>query len=585
MSGLQTFVHGLEVGRGRIFLRLGALAVAAGAILSFYDFSIYRGLNDAQSMDNAQLARQIARGEGFNTEFIRPYAIAQLNTHAALSGSGRLFHAQYFSNGVARVLPDTYNTPGYPCLLAAWFEIFRPSFDETAEALAGRAMYAGDRPIPWLNQLFLLLTAGLVFLLGRRLFDERVAWLAMLAFLLSDIAWQYSITALSTCWQMFLVTAMLVAALEIFSTGERREEEAGAPSWPAWLWVLALAVLLGVAGLTRLHLLVLLFPLGLFLLFSPRRHFLFVPIVVLITLAMVAPWFWRLDQVSGHLFGSNGPLLHYGIEPYAGDQVYRTFQPVPDQGLFSDATAKEALGFNWHLVHAWELLGSSPLILLFVASLLHHFRRRRAQALRFFLAGTALCLIAANNLGHPTPAAIDAWNLVIVLYPGMLVVGAAYFFVLIDRLELEAHLLDTALAVVLLALTAVPLAQNILKSNNSRFNYPPYAPAFLRYIGGVVKPETWITTDMPWAVAWYGDHAALWLPDKMKDFDTIYDEYCPSALLLLTPLTLDKPASNLLTGEDADWLPLVMNPTGPEDFPLNVRAKKINIDYIIWSSH
>jgi 4-amino-4-deoxy-L-arabinose transferase-like glycosyltransferase len=543
MSGLQTFVHALEEGRGRIFLRLGALAAAVGAILLFYDFSIYRGLNDAQSMDNAQLARQIARGDGFNTEFIRPYAIAQLNANAALSGSGRLFHAQEFPNGIARLLPDTYNAPGYPCLLAAWFEIFRPAF------------------------------------------DERVAWLALLAFLLSDIVWQYSITALSTSLLMFFMTAMLVAALEIFFTGERREEDAGAPLWPAWLWTLALAVLLGAACLTRLHLLVMLFPLGLFLIFAPRHHLLFVPIVVLVTLAMVAPWFWHLDEISGHLFGSNGPLLHQGIDPYAGDQVYRMFQPVPDEGLFSDATEKMALGFNWHLVHAWELLGSSPLVLLFVASLLHHFRRRRAQALRFFLAGTALCLIAANSLGDATPAAVDAWNVVIILFPGMLVAGAAYFFVLVDRLEFEARLLNTVLAVVLLALTAIPLAQTILKGGNGGFNYPPYVPSFLRYMGGVVKPETWITTDMPWAVAWYGDHGALWLPDKMKDFDTIYDEFCPSGVLLLTPLTLDKPASNLLTGEDADWLPMVVSPTGPEDFPLNVRAKKLNIDYIIWSSH
>jgi hypothetical protein len=105
MSGLQTFVHGLEEGRGRFLLRLGPLVIAVAAIILFYDFSIYRGLNDAQSMDNAQLAREIARGNGFHTEFIRPYALAQLNAQAAATGSGELFHAQTFSNGVARLLP------------------------------------------------------------------------------------------------------------------------------------------------------------------------------------------------------------------------------------------------------------------------------------------------------------------------------------------------------------------------------------------------------------------------------------------------------------------------------------------------
>jgi hypothetical protein len=166
----------------------------------------------------------------------------------------------------------------------------------------------------------------------------------------------------------------------------------------------------------------------------------------------------------------------------------------------------------------------------------------------------------------------------------MLVIGAAYFFVLVDRLELEARLLNTVLAVVLLAITALPLTQSILKGGNG-FNYPPYLPPYLRYFGSVSKPEAWITSDMPWAVAWYGDHAALWLPDKIKDFDTIYDEFCPSELLLLTPVTFGHPASNLLTGEDEDWLPLVVSSTGPEDFPLNVRAKARQSDYIIWTAH
>ena len=49
MSGLQTFVHGLEEGRGRFLFRLGPLVVAFGAILLFYDFSIYRGLDDVMS--------------------------------------------------------------------------------------------------------------------------------------------------------------------------------------------------------------------------------------------------------------------------------------------------------------------------------------------------------------------------------------------------------------------------------------------------------------------------------------------------------------------------------------------------------
>ncbi len=37
-------------------------------------FTLFRGLNSPQAMDQAQIAREIARGNGFTTKFIRPVA-------------------------------------------------------------------------------------------------------------------------------------------------------------------------------------------------------------------------------------------------------------------------------------------------------------------------------------------------------------------------------------------------------------------------------------------------------------------------------------------------------------------------------
>jgi hypothetical protein len=579
MSGLQSFVHALEEGRWRYLMLVAPLVIGIGVAVAVFDFSYFHGLTDAESMDNAQLARQIARGDGFTTEFIRPYALAQLDAHAT-AASAPLFHIQEFPHGTARLLPDTYNAPAYPSLLAVWFKLLRPDFDESAQTSAARGLYAGDRPIPWLNQIFLILTAGLVFIFGWRLFDERVAWVALLAFLLSNIVWQYSLTALATSLLMFLVTGMLFACMEIFFVGERREEDPGAPSWPAWLWTLALALMLGVACLARLQLLALLLPLGVFLALAPRRHLLYIPVIVLIAAAMVAPWFWHEYNISGDILGSNGPLFHYGIDPYAGNQAYRAFQPMSHEGLLGDAMDKEWLGFDWNLSHAWTLLGTSPLVILFVVSLLHGFRRRRAQALRLLVLGAAVCLVAAGNLGDPAPAAVGAWNVLVLLYPAMLVAGAAYFFVLLDRMELDARVLQRSICVALLVLTSLPLRQAI--KSGGQAVYPPYVPSYLRYLGNAVKPEQWITSDMPWANAWYGDHVSLWLPDSEKDFEKINDELCPSQLLLITPVTYQEPVENLVKGEDKDWLPLVVGATAPDGFPLPKRAKIPNLDYVLW---
>jgi hypothetical protein len=585
---IQSLVHGLEEGPARILVRLAPLAIGVAVILLFYDFSVYRGLDDPQSMDNAQLARQIARGAGFTTQFIRPYALGQLSTHAAaravLTGSPpELFPAAAFPAGAPRILPDTYNAPGYPSLLAEWFKLLHPSLDEGYKASEARRMYAGDRPIPWLNQIFLLLTAGLVFVLGLRLFDERVAWLALLAFLGTDLVWQYSITALSTSFLMFLVTGAFLACGEIHAVAERRQEDAAAPMWPAWIWVAVLAVLLGCACLTRLHLLILLLPVGLFLGFASRRNVVFIPLLVVAVVAMVVPWFWHMNTVSGSPLGSNAPLLHYGVDEFVGNRIYCTLEAPNYERLFRDASGKESLGFSWHLTHAWELLGTSPLVILFTASLLHHFRRRRAQLFRSLLVSSAFFLVAANNLGVATPAALDAWNVVFLLFPGLLVVGAAFFFILLDRLDVEARFLNTFIAVVLLAITAAPLAWSIFRGGGN-FNYPPYAPVYLRFLAQTVSRDQWITSDMPWATAWYCDRGSLWLPDTIKDFERIHDEFCPTRLLVFTPITLEGPLNGVIVGEEKEWLRLVVSSSAPAEFPLPERVNVQGLEYVIWTS-
>ena len=176
MNIVQTLLYGLEVGKGRVLIRLLPLLVGFGFILLIYDFSVYRGLDDAQSMDDAQLARQLARGQGFTTEFLRPYALNQMHTYQATQnalngGSDELFPVLRFPAGAPRILPDTYNAPGYPYLLAAWFRVVRPTFNQTAQEINAKHQYSGDRWIPEFNQIFVFLTLVMVFVLGYRLFD------------------------------------------------------------------------------------------------------------------------------------------------------------------------------------------------------------------------------------------------------------------------------------------------------------------------------------------------------------------------------------------------------------------------------
>jgi 4-amino-4-deoxy-L-arabinose transferase-like glycosyltransferase len=590
MNFIQTTLQLVEVGKAQILVRIVPLLAALLVVVVVSDFILYHGLNDAQSMDNAQLARQIVRHQGFTTEFLRPQAVAQLRDYAVsqslLTGKPRdLFPSNLFPPGTPRILPDTYNPPGYPCLLAAWFYLTRPEFDQVPAAMIVKRMYSPDRWIPLFNQVFMLMTAVLVFALGLRLFDDRVAWLGLVAFLGTDLIWHYTLTALSTSVLMFFVTAALMCALEICCVGEACFENEDLSFAPAWGWAFAVALLLAAACLTRLHLLVLLVPLFVLLMVMPRANFFLCAVIALVVIGMVTPWFLHVRAVSGHSLGSNFALLLFGEGSYSDNQIYCSTSIPSYEEIFKDVGKKELSGFRWHFEHAWNLLGSNPFILLFGASILHQFKRLRTRLFHWFLFGCALFLIAANNLGSAAPDTLGPWNVVIVLFPCMLVIGCAFFFILLDRMHVQLRLLNNLIITTTLALTAAPLALTLTTSGTLPFNFPPYLSPEIKELGQLAQPDEWVTSDMPWATAWYADRASLWLPDSVSDFENFHDNVCPTGLLLLTPVSWSEPVSTFTSDEYKDWLPFVAGLPAPSAFPLSEHAV-IPIrgsNYSIWS--
>ena len=425
----------------------------------------------------------------------------------------------------------------------------------------------------------------MLFFWSWRLFDVRVAWMTTLAFLLSDVVWQYSLTALPTSFLMFLITLAILVAMEIFTVGEAAFESLDASFMPAWVWIAVLGILVGVIALTKLLLLVFLVPLAVFLLLMPRSNFWLVPVLAIIAIGMTVPWFLHMTEISGSPLGSNAPLLHYGSDSYEGNQIYCVLAPPDYNQLFKDASRKEVEGFVWHLQHAWELLGSNPLILLFAAAVLHQFKQARVRALYWLTVGTAVSFVLANNLCVSNPAPGSSWNVLILLFPAMLMIGSAYFFILVDRLDFQLWLLNNIVAITALVLVAIPMV-NTLRQNTGFFNYPPYSPPSISQLGLVVHNDVWVTTDMPWAMAWYGNHASLWLPDTVHDFEDIYDNYCGSGLLLLTPVLLSQPATTLTSGEYKDWFSFVSGYNPPVHFPLGGRIPLHTggPEYILWAN-
>jgi hypothetical protein len=317
----------------------------------------------------------------------------------------------------------------------------------------------------------------------------------------------------------------------------------------------------------------------------PRPSFFLIAVLALVVIGLVTPWFLRVNAVCGNPLGSNFALLLYGQGDYSGNQIYCASSIPSYEQLFRDAGKKESAGFRWHFEHAWSLLGANPLILFFGASLLHRFKRRRTWMFHWLLFGSALVLIAANNLGLAHPEPLDPWNTVVVLFPCMLVIGGAYFFILLDRMNLQMRLVHNLIVITTLLLTAMPLMLTVTTGSNVIYSFPPYMPPMIKSIGQYAQPDEWVTSDMPWATAWYADRASLWLPDSITDFIKLNDDVCPTGILLLTPVSWSKPLSTFTSGEYKNWLPFVTELPVPSSFPLSAHTTTPpgGPDYSIWS--
>jgi hypothetical protein len=58
----------------------------------------------------------------------------------------------------------------------------------------------------------------------------------------------------------------------------------------------------------------------------------------------------------------------------------------------------------------------------------------------------------------------------------------------------------------------LPLVFVFILPSPSPLVYPPYYPPWIQTKARWIEKQDWLTTDIPWAVAWYGHRQGVWLP-------------------------------------------------------------------------
>ena len=609
---IHDIIHKLELGSGHRILKIGVAVVSLVALALFYNMAAFQNFATPEAMDAAQLARNISEGKGFTTDVVRPLTLHLLKKHGAAEKVGRdvpIAPSGDVSSGaigtsrptdmtgLIEQCPDLSNPPAYPLVLAGVLELMPFDYPDVSEARSFTT-YSPEVWIAGFNQLLLVVCACLVFSLARRLFDEPVAWVSATVFADAELFWRHSVSGLPTLWLTFLVLVLahlLVAinggALGTPTEGHRR---------PTGMVLLAVGagVVAAAAGLTRYALLAFIIPVLGYILTLPNSMGATTSPVLrssiaeggrpaasprvlamwasLGFLALVVPWMVRNHSVSGTLFGMAPYAALEQTIHFPGDSLMRSLSPSFETMTTGAIGRKVLLNLRELWLHDLPTLGGSWTTALFLAGLVVPFRSVINGRLRIFVVALLAILVFAQAVVSPTegrhdgdsyggsPAPYLAADYLTVVAPLVFIFGVSLLFNLLDQFTAVA--VRYGILAMFFVLTCAPLVLTFAAPRHSPLAYPPYYPPAVQSKAAYVAENEWMVSDMPWAVAWYGDRKAAWLPLKHgtpgvvsgEDFYALH-RLKPIRALHLSQLTLAKMDTAAVakwreSGEtDPDW--------------------------------
>ncbi len=521
-------------------------------------FVLFRGLNSPQGMDQAQIAREIARGNGFTTKLIRPVAYYQ--AEKAQTGSVSLQGFQ-----------DTYHSPLNPLLNAAVFKLIGADKSETWQMTASEWIFPLDRVVATVSTLFFLMAIGVTYLLISRIFDPKIAGVSAILMLFCELFWNYSLSGLP---QMLMLLLFTCAIYFVY-----RAVEAAAEGRVAFAPALIAGIFFTLLALT--HWMAVWIALGYIIFaaiaFRPRGIVgLTILVMVLIPVGLVMV---RNQSVSGSPFGTAFLTLYKGLGNGSESSVMRTTdlaaEPLVLEGLISKILRTTLL----QATDIIPFLGGIVVAPLFFIALLHPFKR--ASIANFRWAILLMWVTAALGMAFfgISKDALDPNQLHLLFAPIMTAYGLAFISILWSRLELVAStpLLRDVHHIVIVGICALPMIIALplevrmgmhFRDHGGRPNWPPYHASPLNSTtaglkGWVSETKQVVFSDQPWAVAWYADRVSIWLPPTRAGFEKLEtiaaDLQTPVAGIVISPSSHGSGALSEVSLNYKDFASLVLD--------------------------
>ncbi len=565
MLRLQEWIYKFEVGEGTRVVRVALALLALASLAALYDLREYRDFATAEAMDAAQLARNIAEGEGYTTLCLRPLSLGLVER--------RQLELKQRANDFALVKsghPDLANPPVYPFLLAGLMKVLPFDFQITERNIVeGSALfrYQPEMLICLFNQALFFAAIFLTFRLSARLFDPSVAWISALIMAGSDLFWRFSVSGLST----MLVVVIFLGLVWCLVFLEQATHQTGRSG--AWFVVMAglSGGLVGLGALTLYSFGWMILPvLAFFASHFERRRIVLGLVAWFAFAAVLAPWLVRNYDWSGTLFGTAGYAVVEDTPLFPADRIERSLKPDLRDLTIDDYVRKLVVNVGGMFQNELPKLGGNWITAFFLIGLLVPFISKTLGRLRVFvlLALVVLTMVQAlgrTHLSGDSPE-IDSENLLVMLVPVVFIYGAGMYSLLLDQLKMPLPQLRHLVTGAFVVLTCAPLVFRLLPPREYPLAYPPYYPPWIQQFGRWMGEEELVMSDMPWAMAWYGRRQSVWttlyVQDRngRDDFFTINDGHKPIRGLYLTTLSMDaRFYSQMLRGQDWAWGKFVMD--------------------------
>ena len=543
---------GEELSGALILRRLLFLLLLFGLML-FYLGPGFKQLTSPKGIEQAQIARELARSGSFQTKMIRPLSLYQSDKNSEEAEGMKMVGFK-----------DTYHAPLNPILNSVIIRFFKGKNDYGWNN--NSTVYYLDRIITAASIFFLLASIGVTFLFISRIFDAKIGGVTALLMLLCELLWRYSQSGLPQMLMLFLFT---LGCYFVYRAVEAQCLE----KKPIALLILG-AVCFGLLALT--HWMAIWPFMGLVIFscfyFKPRGAAGLSMLIVF--LIIILPWCFRNLNTSGDFLGSAYYAMFGGMGS-AEEEIFRSYNLNKDN-IFKKGFATKVLTSSLYQLNGiYSFLGSIVAAPLFFIALLHPFKRPQIAAFKWFILamwipaviGMSLFGVSNQSLGMSGP---DANQIHILFIPLMTAYGLAMLAILWSRIGLGTNIpiiSENGHLWIAIILSTIPMILSLLPgvTRGIQTKEKVTRGVVLSYIGKQIEKTDIIITDSPWEVAWYGDRTALWLPTKKADLREIMkrskEHKNPFAGILVTPVSMTKSLYGVTYRDEKDWAPLILGQT------------------------